>query len=172
MMRREAMLAVKGYDPELFPAEDLDLQLRLGERGKLANLPQALQKYRWHDQSISAKKQAWYPDRLKLVVLRACERRGIERRDVSIAPWRPTNRHARFEYAMRIGWTGYMRGDREMAPAYAAKALRLIPWRSDGWRLLACAVLKRAGGESSHPRDPGVTDLLRQSRTSVAESYG
>ena len=59
MMRREAVLAVKGYDPELSPAEDLDLVLRLGERGKLVNLPQVLQKYRWHDQSISAKKQAW-----------------------------------------------------------------------------------------------------------------
>ena len=162
----------QGLRPGIGLAEDLDLQLRLGERGKLVNLPQTLQKYRWHDQSISAKKQAWYPDRLKLVVLRACERRGIERRDVSIAPWRPTNRHARFEYAMRIGWTGYMRGDREMAQAYAAKALRLIPWRSDGWRLLACAVLKLGRRESSHPRDPGVTDLLRQSRTSVAESYG
>jgi glycosyltransferase involved in cell wall biosynthesis len=142
MMRREAVLAVNGYDPEFGLAEDHDLILRLGERGKLANLPQALQKYRWHDQSISAKKQALQADRGKLAVLRAWERRGIERRDFSVTPWRPTNRHARFEYAVRFGWTGYMRGDREMAQVYAAKALRLIPWRSDGWRLLACIVLK------------------------------
>ena len=143
MMRREAVLAVKGYDPELNSAEDLDLVLRLSERGKLVNLPQALQKYRWHDQSISAKKQAWQLDRARLAVLRACKRRGIERRGVSIAPYRPTDRRSRFEHAVRFGWTGYMRGDREVAQVYAAKALRLIPWRSDGWRLLACADLKR-----------------------------
>jgi len=142
MMRREAVLAINGYDPELALAEDTDLVLRLGERGKLVNLPQILQKYRWHDQSISAKKLALQLDRAKLAVLRACERRGIERRDLSISPWRPTNRHSRFEYAVRFGWSGYMRGDREVALVYAAKALRLIPWRSDGWRLLACIVLK------------------------------
>ena len=142
MMRREAVLAVNGYDPELSPAEDVDLVLRLGERGKLVNLPQVLQKYRWHDQSISAKKQALQADRGKLAVLRAWERRGIERRDFSVPPWRPTNRHSRFEHAVRVGWTGYMRGDREVAQVYAAKAIRLIPWRSDGWRLLACIVLK------------------------------
>ena len=142
MMRREAVLAIKGYDPELSSAEDLDLVLRLGERGKLVNLPQVLQKYRWHDQSISAKKQALQLDRGRLAVLRAWERRGIERRDFSIPPWRPTNRHSRFEHALRFGWTGYMRGDREVAQVYAAKAIRLIPWRSDGWRLLACIVLK------------------------------
>ena len=119
-----------------------DLVLRLGERGKLVNLPQVLQKYRHHDQSISVKKQAWQLDRSKLAVLRACERRGIERRNLSLQPWRPTNRHSRFEHAVRFGWTGYMRGDREMAQVYAAKAIRLIPWRSDGWRLLACVVLK------------------------------
>jgi hypothetical protein len=155
MMRREAVLAVNGYDPELCPAEDLDLTLRLGERGKLVNLPQVLQKYRWHDQSISAKKQALQLDRKRLAALRGCERRGIERRDFSIAPWRPTNRHSRFEYALRVGWTGYMRGDREMAQVYAAKAIRLIPWRSNGWRLLACVVLKRGRRRVLSSTGPG-----------------
>src|SRR5512135_3037462 len=86
MMRREAVLAVNGYDPELSSAEDVDLVLRLGERGKLVNLPQVLQKYRWHDQSISAKKQTLQADCGRLAVLRAWERRGIERRDVSVTP--------------------------------------------------------------------------------------
>jgi glycosyltransferase involved in cell wall biosynthesis len=142
MMRREAVLAVNGYDPELSSAEDLDLVLRLSERGKLVNLPQVLQKYRWHDQSISAKRRALQAARGRLAVLRACGRRGIELRDFSVTPWRPTNRHDRFDHALRVGWTGYMRGDREVAQAYAAKAIRQIPWRSDGWRLLACIVLK------------------------------
>ena len=143
MLRREAVLAVYGYDPELPLAEDHDLILRLGERGKLVNLPQVLQKFRWHDQSTCAKKAALQRDCAKLAVLRACKRRGIdEPRDLSLQPWHPNDRHSRFEFAMKFGWTGYMRGDREMAQVYAAKAIRLIPWRSDGWRLLACVVLK------------------------------
>jgi glycosyltransferase involved in cell wall biosynthesis len=155
MMRREAVLAVNGYDPAFYLVEDLDLQLRLGERGKLVNLPQILQKYRWHGQSISAKKQALQLDRAKLAVLRAWERRSIERRDFSKPPWRPTNRRSRFEFAVRYGWVGYMRGDREMAQAYAAKAIRLIPWRTDGWRLLACIVLKRGRRRILSSTGPG-----------------
>ena len=155
MMRREAVLAVNGYDPELFLAEDLDLVLRLSERGKVVNLPQVLQKYRWHNQSISVNKHACMIDCGKLAVLRACERRGIERRDVSIPPYRPTNRQSRFGHALRVGWTGYMRGDREMAQVYAAKAIRLIPWRTDGWRLLACVVLKRGRRKILSSTGPG-----------------
>ena len=142
MMRGEAVMAVNGYDPEFSLAHDHDLILRLGERGKLVNLPQVLQKFRWHDRSISAKKGALQVDRAKLAVLRACERRGIERCDVSLLPWHANDRQSRFEHAMKFGWIGYMRGDREMAQVYAAKALRLIPWRPGGWRLLACVVLK------------------------------
>ena len=54
MMRRKAVLAVGGYQVELMPAEDLDLWLRMGERGRLANLPDVITRYRLHDSSVSA----------------------------------------------------------------------------------------------------------------------
>ena len=43
-----AVESVGGYRSQLIAAEDLDLWLRLAERGKLANLPEALLFYRLH----------------------------------------------------------------------------------------------------------------------------
>ena len=46
--RREAVLAAGGYRAALAPAEDLDLWLRLAERGPLANLDDVVVRYRVH----------------------------------------------------------------------------------------------------------------------------
>ena len=54
MMRRKAVLAVGGYRVEMMPAEDFDLWLRMGERGRLANLPDVIMRYRVHESSVSA----------------------------------------------------------------------------------------------------------------------
>jgi glycosyltransferase involved in cell wall biosynthesis len=54
---REAFEAVGGYRENLDHAEDLDLWLRLSERGKLANLPQPVVKYRIHGSQLSLQKQ-------------------------------------------------------------------------------------------------------------------
>jgi len=142
MMRRAAVMAVGGYDPQMKYVEDLDLFLRLGKFGRLVNLPRTVLKYRMHPSSICGTFILRQAEQIKLASDRACARRGIPPRYIERPPWRPANRLSRFEHAVRFGWTGYMRGDREMAQAYAAKAIRLIPWRSDGWRLLACIVLK------------------------------
>ncbi|MDW8202197.1 MAG: glycosyltransferase, partial [Cyanobacteriota bacterium SKYGB_h_bin112] len=48
MIRRSALLQVGGYDESLKAAIDLDLWLRLGEVGKLANLDTMLLRYRVH----------------------------------------------------------------------------------------------------------------------------
>jgi len=142
MMRRAAVMAVGGYDPQMKHAEDLDLFLRLGEFGRLVNLPRTVLKYRVHPSSKCEAFILQHAEYMKLASDRACARRGIPPRYIERPPWRPANRLSRFEHAVRFGWTGYMRGDREMAQAYAAKAIRLIPWRFDGWRLLACIVMK------------------------------
>jgi GT2 family glycosyltransferase len=42
MVRKDAIDRVGGYRPEFKHAEDLDLFLRLGEIGKLGNLPETL----------------------------------------------------------------------------------------------------------------------------------
>jgi glycosyltransferase involved in cell wall biosynthesis len=46
MYRKADALAVGGYDEETFPAEDYDLWCRLAVRGRIANLPNAMVRYR------------------------------------------------------------------------------------------------------------------------------
>lgn len=56
-MSRQAFKAVGGYRENLDHAEDLDLWLRLAERGELASLPQPIVKYRIHGHQLSLQKQ-------------------------------------------------------------------------------------------------------------------
>jgi glycosyltransferase involved in cell wall biosynthesis len=52
--RRDALLAVGGYDERIGVAQDYDLWLRLSQRTRLANLPEVLAERRLHPGSISA----------------------------------------------------------------------------------------------------------------------
>ena len=143
MMRRAAVLAVGGYREEFTHAEDMDLWLRLGEgEGRLANLPQILLKYRIHDKSVSAVRQLQQLERFRVASDQACARRGIPPRFVERPPWRPTTRASRLDFLQYCGWVGFNRGDRRMALVYGLKAIGLMPWWSDGWRLLCCALVK------------------------------
>ncbi len=53
IMAKNAIFEVGGYRKAFPPAEDYDLWLRLAERYEVANLPQALVKYRVHPDQIS-----------------------------------------------------------------------------------------------------------------------
>ena len=77
MMRRKAVLAVGGYRAEMMPAEDLDLWLRMGERGRLANLPDVITRYRVHESSVSALLHDRQLGHLQAAVDEACDRRGF-----------------------------------------------------------------------------------------------
>ena len=149
MMRREAALAVGGYRPDFAPAEDLDLFLRLGEVGRLANLPRVVTRYRIHEGSLSATQQSRQLDRMRRASDEACDRRGLARRVVPTPEWRPTDRASKHRYSLNYGWSGFGRGDRPTALHYGLRAVRLMPWRVEGWRLLACALLKRPIGGAS-----------------------
>jgi hypothetical protein len=144
MLRREAMVAAGGYDPETFPAEDLDLWLRLAEVGKLANLPDALVRYRVHSNSISSSRHEQQMKQTVNVCERAWRRRGLPPRHVDRdRRWRPDDtRGSAHHFAMQFGWWAFISGERVGALCYAARAVALLPWRLDGWRLLACALLK------------------------------
>ena len=57
MMRRGAVLKAGGYDETFLVAQDLDLWLRLGEIGKLANIPTSVLRFRLHESSVSESKR-------------------------------------------------------------------------------------------------------------------
>jgi glycosyltransferase involved in cell wall biosynthesis len=58
MFRRAAALAAGGYDERLHHSEDHDLWLRLGQVGRLANLPEVSVQYRLSD-SVSTASRRW-----------------------------------------------------------------------------------------------------------------
>jgi glycosyltransferase involved in cell wall biosynthesis len=143
MMRREVVLAVGGYRQEMDLAEDLDLWLRLGERGQLANLPRVVLKYRLHAQSVCWSRQSQQIDRCRAAIEDACERRGVAVPDVPPPPCRPVDREAKGRYYLWCGWGGFNRGDRLMAIEYGLRALGIKPFGKAPWRLLVCALIKK-----------------------------
>jgi len=142
MMRRKAILQVGGYDAALYPAEDLDLWLRLGEIGKLANLPETVLKYRQHANSISEKRQVEQVQQWQLACERAWQRRGITGQFEVSEAWRPVDRPSRHAFSLRYGWMFFNRQQRRAAIVYGLRAIRTLPLNRDGWMLLACALLK------------------------------
>jgi glycosyltransferase involved in cell wall biosynthesis len=75
MMRRDAFLAVGGYRRQFPAAEDFDLWLRVAERFRLANLPEALLLYRLHPAQVSEQAAWTQRSSRNLALLSARERR-------------------------------------------------------------------------------------------------
>src|SRR6266446_3427970 len=143
MSRREPLLALGGFDPNFYPSEDLDLWLRLGEIGKLANLREPVLRYRVHSSSISAQTQS----QMRACARRACEsawrRRGIRREFEATADTRPgPDRNSRLKFMLLYGWWAFNSRQRQTAIIYGWRAIRARPIKPDGWRLLLCALLK------------------------------
>jgi len=153
MMRRAAVVAVGGYRARFEPSEDHDLFLRLGEVGRLANLPEVLTKYRQHPQSASEQYQRLQCERSAAAVLEACRRRGIPPRDVAVSPWRPVDRRSRMQSYVDDGRRGLRRGDYRMALHYGLQAVAQVPWDPAGWRLLA-RILRRLLARALLKRPP------------------
>ncbi|MEO1535142.1 MAG: glycosyltransferase, partial [Planctomycetota bacterium] len=76
MIRRDAFNAAGGYGDDAYPAEDLDLFLRLGEIGELDNVPETVLRYRMHGNSVSVR----LSERQIAKMRQACERAWARRR--------------------------------------------------------------------------------------------
>jgi len=135
---------IGGYDEDLCPSEDLDIWLKLGERGQLANLPDTVLQYRQHDQSVSEIYQLQQTAKRRECCERAWQRRGVvgQYRFKESEPWRPVDRRSRHRFMTMYGWWFFNRGDRPGALAYGLKALRALPWSRQSWTLLICALVK------------------------------
>ena len=142
LMRRSAVLQVGGYDEAFLSAQDLDLWLKLGEVGKLANLKEIVLQYRQHTHSISEYHQTKQIQNRQKACKLAWERRGIPGEFLTLSPWRPCDRPSRQQHFLRYGWGFFNTGQRWAAIIYGMRAVRALPWRIDGWKLLACALIK------------------------------
>ncbi|QOV87971.1 glycosyltransferase family 2 protein [Humisphaera borealis] len=146
MIRRTAMDAVNGYDERFKTTQDLDLWLRLGEVGKLANVPEVVLKFRLHESSVSETKRQEQRKAGELACSEAWERRKLppERRKYEASePWRPgKDRSSRHQHALQYGWWAYNSGEKKTARHYGWKAIGAKPLSPKGWKLVAVATLK------------------------------
>ncbi|HEX8521009.1 MAG TPA: glycosyltransferase [Tepidisphaeraceae bacterium] len=138
MMRKAAVDEVGGYDPKLDLCEDVDLFLKLGEVGRLANLPEVLVHYRQHPTSVNHTKHEQQQRVLPAVVAAAYERRGKQMPADWTVPARTVLPAA--EQHRRWGWSALKLGKASVARKHALAVLRRMPLSPDAWRLTACAI--------------------------------
>lgn len=137
MMRRAAFEQVGGYDERYPTAQDLDLFLRLGEVGRLANLQEPLLKYRLHKGSANVAKAKQQVQRAQAIVDEARRRRGIAE-PFQVPDW--STRQTPMELYAAWGWRVLQKGYWWAAFRYGARMVVEQPANPLGYRLMACAI--------------------------------
>jgi len=135
MIRREAFVRVNGYDLRFQLAEDLDLYFRLGEIGRLANVPEVLLKYRLHLGSTNVKKRDLQLVVSSTVLQEAYRRRGLPGAPPLVPDHMPTTLEVRAIWAYKAVFGGNYR----TAVKHAVRCVAKRPWKLAWWRLLGAA---------------------------------
>nr|WP_321465552.1 glycosyltransferase family A protein [uncultured Desulfobulbus sp.] len=143
MIRTFALRQVGGYDSAVPCAEDLDVWLRLGEMGLLANLRDCVLQYRLHSFSISEEKGLKQQHDMHLACQRAWLRRGISGHFEATDHWRPSNSPlSQHTFMLKYGWWAFNSRQRKTAVIYGLKTIKIFPWVSSGWKLLLVSLFK------------------------------
>lgn len=140
MMRRSAVLEVGGFREPFRIGEDFDLFLRLGEKGKLANLDEPLYVYRHHDSSTSSKLGTkWLAYRDQILALADERRNGgtdkLQRGETVRLVFEPTLTRRQQLAGSYDGWAkaALKNGNRKLAREHAASAIRTRPLKPGYW---------------------------------------
>lgn len=143
MFRSNAIKAIGGYDPDYHLVEDLDLWLRLGEKGQIANLNVPVLKYRLHGNSISEQNGLQQRDNDRKACEAAWKRRGITVKYEADSAWRPSStKDSRHGFMLRYGWWAWNSHQRWTSILYGLKAIRIKPLSDLSWKLFLSALLK------------------------------
>ena len=150
MARAQSVRDVGGYQCDL--VEDLDLWLRLGERGQLANLSDVVLRYRLHSDSVSEHAGPRQREAGREACARAWLRRGIANGVYEAgAGWRPgRSRASRYEFMLQYGWWAWNSHERTTAQLYGLRAIQAQPLRAEGWKLLLVSLLKPFNAREAH----------------------
>jgi glycosyltransferase involved in cell wall biosynthesis len=138
MLRTSALRAVGGYRPERNCAEDIDLFLRLAERGRLANRPEVLLDYRERLSGQTARRTGDQRRGGELVLAETRARRGLAGPAPVLAGPERLDRLDCWHRWTREAIGG---GFRTTARHYAWRVVRAAPLELRSWRLLARALL-------------------------------
>lgn len=144
LIRRAALQQIGGYDPQMLTVEDLDMLLKLGEVGQLANLSATVLHYRFHLESVSAQNILFQTEMAQAACQHAWKRRGISGQFDSPQPWyRPLpNPASQQQFFHRYGWWAFCSGFRLTAARSGLQAILARPRTLESWKLLICALLK------------------------------
>jgi glycosyltransferase involved in cell wall biosynthesis len=139
MLRRAAIQAVGGYRRDYDRAEDLDLFLRLGRHGTLANLASPLLRYRLHFSSTNFVHREQQRALCARIVAEARAERGLPAlpaaaQGLAPADLSPATRHR--------GWavTALRWGRRSTAIKHGLLAVRAEPKAANSWKHLRYAL--------------------------------
>jgi glycosyltransferase involved in cell wall biosynthesis len=137
LMLRETVMLVDGFDEKLTGAEDLDLFLRLAEKGKIANVDTVLYKYRQHTKSIShTHDQIIRQDNFN-AVSRACSRRGLPAPNIAATAFMSSTVAATH---IKWGWWALNAGNIQTARKYAIKSFMKAPFSLETLKLCVCVI--------------------------------
>lgn len=143
VFRRRLAIECGGYDESYRYAQDLELWLRLGERGHLVNIPERLVRYRQHLGSVSGSNAEEQLKLMERACITAANRRCTEVTFERRGHWLPVGGDAElFKEIIRRGWYGFGRADRKMVRHYSLKAIGARPLSVEAWRLALCGALK------------------------------
>ena len=139
MIRTGAIRTIGGYRADYWPAEDVDLWLRLAEIGRLANVPERLLEYRRHPESISHTQQSRQYERCQAAAIDAHRRRCLP-----LPSWEALEKDNRKAdprvYLRTWAWWALGAGNLGTARKYAFKSLRSSPLTWQNWKLVACSL--------------------------------
>lgn len=138
MMRTAPVREVGGYREKFHAAEDLDLFLRLSEKGRLGNIDKIMTEYRQHLGSICHRE----PWRVAEVAWQAVQE-ARQRRDLPAEPKAPVApREPQTAETVHANWSWWAlaAGNRSVARRHAWRAVRASPTSGKSWKLLMCAL--------------------------------
>ncbi len=143
MFHRSAFDQIGLYNETMVAGIDIDLCLRLGEMGQLANVAEPVLRYRIHPGSITTRKRDQQMQQVRLACERAWQRRGIQGQFEADGDFRATTEaRSQHRFMLKYGWWAFKDGQRYTSLLFALKAIALWPWNFKGWKLAACTLFK------------------------------
>jgi len=143
MYRKDIVQKIGAYRKDFYPAEDLDLWLRLGEYGQFSNLAGAVIKYRFLSDSISGRMTKQQNDAARAATEAAWLRRGIDGVFEALGDCRESDSvEAQHLLLLKFGWWAFNYKNKKASVDYGFKAVKLQPFNKESWRLLYCSMLK------------------------------
>ncbi len=140
VFRRAHVIDVGNYQPRAEPAEDVDLYLRLAERGRLANLPVTLLESRQHVSRVSSVRAGEQRRTLNTVLAEARRRRGLEDEESAPLPAIP-DQISQAESQRRWAREAIEGGNLGTARKHTWAALRAEPLHPRSWHMMVRALL-------------------------------